>query len=383
MIYLDNSATTKPCPQAVEAMTKAMTENWGNPSALYAFGIDMARELRSARHQLAAAMGAEPERVFFTSGGTEADNWAVMGTVKRMGKRGKHIVTTAMEHHAILNCMQELQAQGFEVTYLKPDQMGRISTEDLKAALRKDTILVSIMMVNNEVGSVMPIAQMAKLTHRFCPDAIFHTDAVQGFLKVPFQAKTLGADLISVSSHKIHGPKGAGALYISPRLKSFPPLLLGGGQEGGYRSGTEATPAIFSFAAAAEAGAATFREDQERETALLAGLAQTLSTLPGVVINGAHEAPHILSVSVPGVPTQNTINILQDHGICVSAGSACAKGHRSHVLTAMGIRPEIIDATFRVSLSRLNTQEELDKLVQAIRLDILPRVKAERSGIHE
>ena len=383
MIYLDNSATTKPCPQAVEAMTKAMTENWGNPSALYALGIDMARELRSARHQLAAAMGAEPERVFFTSGGTEADNWAVMGTVKRMGKRGKHIVTTAMEHHAILNCMQELQAQGFEVTYLKPDQMGRISAEDLKAALRKDTILVSIMMVNNEVGSVMPIAQMAKLTHRLCPDAIFHTDAVQGFLKVPFQAKTLGADLISVSSHKIHGPKGAGALYISPRLKSFPPLLLGGGQEGGYRSGTEATPAIFSFAAAAEAGAATFREDRERETALLAGLAQTLSALPGVVINGAHEAPHILSVSVPGVPTQNTINILQDHGICVSAGSACAKGHRSHVLTAMGIRPEIIDATFRVSLSRLNTQEELDKLVQAIRLDILPRVKAERSGIHE
>ena len=383
MIYLDNSATTKPCPQAVEAMTKAMTENWGNPSALYAFGIDMARELRSARHQLAAAIGAEPERVFFTSGGTEADNWAVMGTVKRMGKRGRHIVTTAMEHHAILNCMQELQAQGFEVTYLKPDQMGRISTEDLKAALRKDTILVSIMMVNNEVGSVMPIAQMAKLTHRLCPDAIFHTDAVQGFLKVPFQAKTLGADLISVSSHKIHGPKGAGALYISPRLKSFPPLLLGGGQEGGYRSGTEATPAIFSFAAAAEAGAATFREDRERETALLAGLAQTLSALPGVVINGAHEAPHILSVSVPGVPTQNTINILQDHGICVSAGSACAKGHRSHVLTAMGIRPEIIDATFRVSLSRLNTQEELNKLVQAIRLDILPRVKAERSGIHE
>ena len=288
-----------------------------------------------------------------------------------------------MEHHAILNCMQELQAQGFEVTYLKPDQMGRISTEDLKAALRKDTILVSIMMVNNEVGSVMPIAQMAKLTHRLCPDAIFHTDAVQGFLKVPFQAKTLGADLISVSSHKIHGPKGAGALYISPRLKSFPPLLLGGGQEGGYRSGTEATPAIFSFAAAAEAGATTFREDRERETALLAGLAQTLSALPGVVINGAHEAPHILSVSVPGVPTQNTINILQDHGICVSAGSACAKGHRSHVLTAMGIRPEIIDATFRVSLSRLNTQEELNKLVQAIRLDILPRAKAERSGIHE
>ena len=378
MIYLDNSATTKPCPQAVEAMAKAMTENWGNPSALYSFGIDAARALRNARHQAAAAMGAEPERVFFTSGGTEADNWAVMGTVKRMGKRGKHIVTTAMEHHAILNCMQELEAQGFEVTYLKPDRMGRVSTEDLKSALRKDTILVSVMMVNNEVGSVMPIAQMAKLTHRLCPDAIFHTDAVQGFLKIPFQAKTLGADLISVSSHKIHGPKGAGALYISPRLKSFPPLLLGGGQEGGYRSGTEGTPAIFAFAAAAEAGATTFRADHERETALLATLAGELSEIPGVVISGAHEAPHILSISIPGVPTQNSINILQDHGICVSAGSACAKGHRSHVLTAMGIDPDVIDCTFRVSLSRLTTQEELDQLAAAIRQDILPRVKQER-----
>ena len=375
MIYLDNSATTKPCIQAVEAMTKAMTENWGNPSALYNFGIDTARELRTARHQLAAAMGAEPERVFFTSGGTEADNWAIFGTVKRLGKRGRHIITTAMEHHAILNCTKDLEAQGYEVTYLKPDSMGRISPEDLKNALRKDTILVSIMMVNNEVGSVMPISQMAKLTHKLCPDAIFHTDAVQGFLKIPFQAKTLGADLISVSSHKIHGPKGAGALYISPRLKSFPPLLLGGGQEGGYRSGTEGTPAIFGFAAAAEAVSKTFREDIAREKELVSCLVEKLSALPGVVLNGAHEAPHILSVSIPGVPTQNSINILQDAGICVSAGSACAKGHRSHVLTAMGISPEIIDCTFRVSLCRDTTIEELTQLVQTIEQNILPRVK--------
>ncbi|MDD6967473.1 MAG: cysteine desulfurase family protein [Firmicutes bacterium] len=375
MIYLDNSATTKPCIPAVEAMTKAMTENWGNPSALYGFGIDTARELRNARHLVASAMGAEPERIFFTSGGTEADNWAIFGTVKRLGKRGKHLITTAMEHHAILNCFKELESQGYEVTYLKPDSMGRISLEELQSALRKDTILVSIMMVNNEVGSVMPIGQMAKITHRLCPDAIFHTDAVQGFLKVPFQARNLGADLISVSSHKIHGPKGAGALYISPRLKSFPPLLLGGGQEGGYRSGTEGTPTIFGFAAAAEAVSKTFREDISREKALISALVEKLSLLPGVVINGAHEAPHILSISIPGVPTQNSINILQDAQICVSAGSACAKGHRSHVLTAMGIRPEIIDCTFRVSLCKDTTQEELDKLVQTIGNDILPRVR--------
>ena len=375
MIYLDNSATTKPCPEAVEAMTKALTENWGNPSALYQFGIDTARLLRQARHSVAAAMGAEPERVFFTSGGTEADNWAVFGTVKRMGKRGKHIITTAMEHHAILNCMADLESRGFEVTYLKPDAMGRVSVEDLKAALRKDTILVSIMMVNNEVGSVMPIAQMAKLTHKLCPDAIFHTDAVQGFLKVPFAAKNLGADLISVSSHKIHGPKGAGALYISPRLKSFPPLLLGGGQEGGMRSGTEGVPGILGFAAACAAVSATFREDILRESGLIAEFAEKFAALEGVRVNGAHEAPHILSLAIPGVPVQNTINILQDHGICVSAGSACAKGHRSHVLTAMGLPPETIDAAFRISLCRDTTREELEQLYTVLRDEVLPRVR--------
>ena len=375
MIYLDNSATTKPCAEAVEAMTKALTENWGNPSALYNFGIDTARLLRQARHSVAAAMGAEPDRVFFTSGGTEADNWAVFGAAKRMGKRGKHIITTAIEHHAILNCMKELETQGFEVTYLQPDSLGRITLEDLKAALRKDTILVSIMMVNNEVGSVMPIAQMVRLTHKLCPDAIFHTDAVQGFLKVPFAAKTLGADLISVSSHKIHGPKGAGALYISPRFKSFPPLLLGGGQENGYRSGTEGVPAILGFAAACTAVSATFRSDIQREAGLIAQYAEKFAALEGVVVNGCHEAPHVLSLAVPGVPVQNTINILQDHGICVSAGSACAKGHRSHVLSAMNLAPELIDSAFRISLCRDTTEEELETLYRVLKAEDLPRVR--------
>ena len=375
MIYLDNSATTKPCAKAVEAMTLAMTKSWGNPSALYNFGIDTAHLLRDARHKVAAALGAEPDRVFFTSGGTEADNWAIHGTVKRFGKRGKHIITTAIEHHAILHPMKELESQGFEVTYLQPDEMGRITLDALKAALRKDTILVSIMMVNNEVGSVMPIAQMAKLTHKICPNAVFHTDAVQGFLKIPFSAKTLGADLISISSHKVHGPKGAGALYISPRLKSFPALLLGGGQESNMRSGTEGTPAIFSFAAACAAGAATMKADIAHEKELLAGLVEKLGSFPRIRINGIHEAPHILSLSVPGVPTQNSINILQDAGICVSAGSACAKGHRSHVLEAMNLSPEIMDGSFRISLCRNTTQEELDRLVEVIESEILPRVR--------
>jgi cysteine desulfurase len=313
--------------------------------------------------------------VFFTSGGTEADNWAIYGTVKRLGKRGKHIVTTAVEHHAILNCMKDLEAQGFEVTYLQPDSLGRITLDALKAALRKDTILVSVMMVNNETGAVMPVSQMAKLTHKLCPNAIFHTDAVQGFLKVPFQAKSLGADLISISSHKVHGPKGAGALYISPVLKSFPPLLLGGGQEAGFRSGTEATPAILGFAAACCALNATLKEDLQRERQMLEALIAALEQCPGIKINGAHDAPHILSLGIPGLPTQNTINILQDHGICVSAGSACAKGHRSHVMTAMNLPPEVIDGSFRVSLSRETTQEELLKLVQVLTEEVIPKAR--------
>ena len=373
MIYLDNSATTKPCGAAVEAMTKALTEGWANPSALYGFGFDAAKALRAARHQVAAAMGAEPDRVFFTSGGTEADNWAIFGTARRFGKKNKHIITTAIEHPAVLNCMKDLESQGFEVTYLQPDSMGRVTLDALRTALRKDTILVSIMMVNNEVGSVMPISQMAKLTHKLSPDAVFHTDAVQGFLKIPFAAKTLGADLISVSAHKIHGPKGVGALYISPRLKSFPALLQGGGQESGLRSGTEATPAIFGFGAACEAGKATFQEDVAREKAMLEALTEELSALEGLKINGCHEAPHILSLSVPGLPTQNTINILQDHGICVSAGSACAKGHRSHVLVATGCSDKVMDGSFRVSICRETTEDELNALVSVLKTEVLPR----------
>ena len=373
MTYLDNSATTKPCKEAVEATLAAMSQDWGNPSALYQFGFDAAKSLRTARAQVAAAMGAEPDRVFFTSGGTEADNWAIFSTAKRFGKKNKHIITTAIEHHAILHCMKELESQGFEVTYLQPDSLGRITLDSLKSAIRKDTFLVSIMMVNNETGAVMPISQMAKLTHRVAPDAIFHTDAVQGFLKIPFTAKTLGTDLITVSSHKVHGPKGVGALYICPRLKSFPPLILGGGQESNLRSGTEGTPAIFGFAAACTAVAATFRQDSQQETALLNELVTQLSQLDDVKINGTHEAPHILSISIPGIPTQNSINILQDAGICVSAGSACAKGHRSHVLSAMQLPADVIDSTFRISLSRDTTPQDLALLVNTIQNEILPR----------
>lgn len=363
--YFDNSATTKPCDEAVQAMTEALTDCWGNPSALHRLGTEAHRRVEAARLAVARALGAEPDRVFFTAGGTEADNWAVFSAAQKLGKRGKHIITTQIEHHAILHPMQELANRGFEVTYLAPASDGSVSLEALRAALRPDTILVSVMMVNNEVGSVMPIQSMAKLTHRLAPNAIFHTDAVQGFLKVPFRASALEADLISVSSHKIHGPKGAGALYIRKGL-SLPPYLHGGGQESGLRSGTEAVPNILGFGAACEAALPTLREDLARENEIKEYIRAGLSAMDGVVLNGAQTAPHIVSFAVPGVRSQGLINCLQDREVYVSAGSACAKGHRSHVLEAMGVSPNVIDGSVRASLSRFTTEAEADYLVEAV-----------------
>ena len=363
MIYLDNSATTKPCPAAVEAMTRVLTQNWGNPSALYHFGMEAAKELRQARKAVAAALGAEEDRVFFTSGGTEADNWAIFSTVERLQKRGRHILTTAVEHHAVLHPMEKLQAQGFDLTFLKPDATGAVPLEEFTAALRPDTILVSVMMVNNESGAVMPIAEMIRATRRKSPLALFHIDAVQGLGKVPFRAKSLGADLISVSSHKIHGPKGVGALYVKKGLQ-LPPLLLGGGQEGGYRSGTEGLPAIAGF------GAACADLDPAAEIAHMAELRdacrEELQKVPGLQLLGQQQAPHIVSASLPGLRSQGILNCLQDRGICVSAGSACAKGHRSHVLEAMGLPPQVIDGAFRISFGRDNTLEDVLALRQAL-----------------
>ena len=363
--YFDNSATTKPCAEAVQAVTEALTEDWGNPSALHSLGINAHRRVEAARLSVARALGAEPDRVFFTAGGTEADNWAIFSAAQKLGKRGKHVVTTQVEHHAILHPMKELEARGFEVSYLAPEADGTVTLEALRAALRPDTILVSVMMVNNEVGAVMPIQSMAKLTHRLAPNALFHTDAVQGFLKLPFRASALDADLISVSSHKIHGPKGAGALYIRKGL-SLPAFVHGGGQESGLRSGTEAVPNILGFGAACEAALPSLREDLTRENEIKERIRAGLSAIDCVVLNGAQTAPHIVSFAIPGVRSQGIINCLQDREVYVSAGSACARGHRSHVLEAMGVAPEVIDGSVRASLSRFTTEAEADALIEAV-----------------
>ena len=363
MIYLDNSATTKPNAACVEAITNALTEVWGNPSSVHDFGIRAEGLLRQARQQVAKAMGAEPERVFFTSGGTEADNWAIFGAARRLGKRGKHIVTTAVEHHAVLSAMEYLETQGFEVTYLPCDEGGFVSVEALEAALRPDTILVSCMMVNNESGAVMPIRDMLRATRRRSPLALFHTDAVQGFGKIDFKAKTLGADLISVSGHKVHGPKGVGALYIRAGLP-LPPFVMGGGQEQNYRSGTENLPGIVGFGAAV--AAQDFRADSAAMTALRDEARQLLAQVDGLQLLGRGDAPHVISLSLPGVRSQGIINCLQDKGVYVSAGSACSRGHRSHVLEAMGLDAKTIDGAVRVSLCRDNTREELVQLAEAL-----------------
>ena len=370
MIYLDNSATTKPSDAAVAAMNEMLTECWGNPSSVHGFGAQTEKRIKLAREQVAAAMGAEPDRVFFTSGGTEADNWAIFSAMERMGKRGRHIVTTMVEHHAVLAPMEKLQAQGFEVTYLKPDKDGFVSVEELEAALRKDTVLVSVMMVNNETGAVMPIEKMVKAVRRLSPIALFHTDGVQGFGKIPFKAKTLGADMITVSSHKIHGPKGAGALYIKKGLP-LPAFIRGGGQEQGYRSGTEATPAIVGF------GAACAQLRTKEEAAHMEKLKnlcrESLADVPGLVFLGKGDAPHVVSISIPGLRSQGIINCLQDHGVYVSAGSACARGHRSHVLEAMGVDAKIIDGAVRISFGRDNTEADIPKLKEAL-LDAIKKL---------
>jgi cysteine desulfurase len=349
--YLDNSATTRPCPEAVEAIGQMLTDCWGNPSSVHRLGVEAHRRLDLARRQVAEAMGAEPERVFFTSGGTEADNQALRGAAHLGRRRGGHVVSSAVEHDAVLKTLAELSAQGWEVTLLPPEKSGRIPLSAVAEALREDTVLVSLMLVNNETGAVNDVAGVRKLLREKGSAALLHTDAVQAFCKLPFRPGDLGADLITLSAHKIGGPKGAGALWVREGLR-LPPLLFGGGQEGGLRSGTEAMPAIAGFGAAAAAASGTGSEKaQEHYLRLRKVLAQAL---PEALLLGKDTgdcAGHICSLSFPGARAEVLQNWLDREGVCVSRGSACAKGRRSHVLTAIGLPPAVIDGSLRISFS--------------------------------
>lgn len=365
-IYLDNAATTRVCPEAAEAALHMMTEAYGNPSSTYKLGREAKAALDTARRQVANALGCVPDEIYFTSCGSEGDNWALLSGARLMRRQGKHIISSAVEHDAVRRPLDFLEKEGFEITRLQPDLRGGIAAEQVRQALRVDTILVSLMMVNNETGAVTDIAEIARTLKAANSRALLHTDAVQGFLKVPFRAKTLGADLITISGHKIHAPKGVGALYIRSGLR-LPPYLLGGGQERGMRAGTEATPQIAAFGAAA----ATGKEKMSSATAEMARLRahaveRLTAEIEGLVVIGGG-APHILSISLPGYRSEVLMNFLEAREIFTSKSSACKKGGRSHVLEAMGLPSNVIDGALRISFSRFTTQQEVDALCDALR----------------
>ncbi len=356
--YLDNSATTRVCPEAAQAAMDAMLENYGNPSSTHTRGREAKKLLDSCRKQVADALGCAPAELYFTSCGSESDNWAIIKGAEAMERKGKHIISSAVEHDAVGKSLDELERRGFEVTRLRPDSTGAIPAESVKNALRDDTVLVSLMMINNETGAVTDIAGVARVLKSAGSAALLHTDAVQAFMKLPFAAKSLGADMISVSGHKIHAPKGIGALYIKSGVK-LKPYILGGGQESGRRAGTEAMPQIAAFAAACREAKAAMPESTRRMAQLKQLAADTLAeSIPELrIIAGG--APHILSLSLPGFRSEVLMNYLEARGVYVSKSSACKKGGRSHVLEAIGLEPRVIDGAIRVGLSRFTTREDI------------------------
>ena len=367
MIYLDNAATT-PVPKAVaDAMYDVLTHRFGNPSSQYPAGTEMKKAVEGWRAVIADALHCESSRLYFTSCGTESDNWAIQAALWQNRHRGRHIITTAVEHSAILEPCKLLAQQGYEVTYLKPDRTGQITAAQVADALRDDTALVSVMLVNNETGCVFPVEEIAALLRRRGSDALLHCDAVQGFLKVPCDPEGWGVDMMSLSAHKLGGPKGIGALYIGQRVRNPRPLLPGGGQERGVRSGTEATAQIAGFAKAVELR----REDYEGKLAHMAALKDycrtQLLTIDGMVCVGEGTAPHILAMSLVGYPSGNIVTDLGAQGICISAGSACHQGKASHVVSALGLDKKTAAGVICISFSPDNTEADVDALCRALK----------------
>ena len=367
MIYLDYAATA-PVPRAVaDAMYEVLAGQFGNPSSQYPVGLELKKQVELWRRTVADALGCDAKRLYFTSCGTEGDNWAVTAACWQNRHLGKHIVTTAVEHSAVLESCRWMERQGYEVTYLGPDQKGHITAAQVLEAVRPDTALVSVMMVNNELGNVYPIGDIARGLALKNPQTLLHTDAVQGFLEVPFAADRLGADFVTVSAHKIGGPKGCGALYIGPRVRNPRPLLAGGGQESGLRAGTEATAQIAGFARAVELRRQGLEQTLARLRELRAYAAETLSAIPDLTLIGDGEAPHILAASLAGWPSQNIVNDLGSQGICISAGSACHQGRPSHVVAALGLPRRTAGGVIRLSFGPETTQDEIDDCARALR----------------
>lgn len=369
-VYLDNSATTKAYPEVARLVADIMTEDYGNPSSMHLKGVEAEKYIKYSKKTIAGIMKVQEKEIFFTSGGTEADNWALIGTAFANYRAGKHLITTKIEHPAVLQTMEYLKEQGFEVTYLPVDRTGRIRLEDLERAIRRDTLLVSIMYVNNEVGAIQPIEEAGALIKRMNPRTLFHVDAVQGFGKLKLFPKKWNIDMVSVSGHKIHGPKGVGFLYIDERTK-IKPIIFGGGQQRNFRSGTENVPGVAGLGKAAELIYRDLAEDTERLYRLKEYFVRELSRMPHIYINGPQDetgAPHIVSASIAGIRSEVLLHALEEKGVYVSSGSACSshKHTISATLESMGIEKQLMDSTLRFSFSVFTTKEELDYTLECL-----------------
>ena len=367
MIYLDHAATTPIPKEVADAMYDVLVNQFGNPSSQYAMGLDMKKKVEGWRKTVADALGCDPKQLYFTSCGTESDNWAISAACWQNRRVGKHIVTTAVEHSAVRETCKWLEQQGYEVTYISPDGRGNISAEQVLEAVRPDTALVSVMLVNNELGTVYPVSEIAAGLKKKNPQTLLHTDAVQAFLKVPCSAKTLGADFIALSAHKIGGPKGIGALYISSRVRNPKPLLSGGSQENGLRGGTESTAQIAGFAKAVELRRNGLAEKLAHMAEIKTYAVEQLSLIPDLQLISDGTAPHVLSVSLVGWPSQNIVNDLSGQGICISAGSACHQGKPSHVIATLKLPKKVSGGVIRLSFGPETSKEEIDACVAALK----------------
>ena len=366
MIYLDHAATT-PIPQPVaDEMYRVLTQQFGNPSSQYPMGQEAKKMVEGYRAVIAGAVGCQPGELHFTSCGTESDNWAIQAALWQNRHVGRHIITTTVEHSAVLETCRALEQQGYEVTYLKPDKTGHITARQVGDALREDTAVVSVMLVNNETGCVFPLAEIAALLKERRSRALLHTDAVQGFMKVPCDPGKLGVDMMSLSAHKVGGPKGIGALYAGANVRHIRPLLHGGGQEAGTRSGTEATAQIAGFAKAVELRADGLADKLAHMAEVKKYCKEKLLSIDGVVAVGQGEAPHILMVSLVGYPSANVVTELGAQGICLSAGSACHRGKLSHVVTALGLDKRTAGGVLRISFGPDTTFAHIDALYEAL-----------------
>lgn len=377
-VYFDNSATTRCLPNVAALMTKIMCEDYGNPSSMHRKGVESEQYIRHAKGIIARTLKVQEKEILFTSGGTESDNLALIGTAFANFRSGNHIITTQIEHPAILETCAYLKTQGFEVTYLPVDSNGVISLVDLEKAMTSQTILVSIMHTNNEIGSVQPIAEAGALIKRINPNTVFHVDAVQGFGKFRIYPKKMNVDLLSVSAHKIHGPKGVGFLYMNEKVK-VKPIMHGGGQQKGMRSGTDNVPGIAGMALAVEEIYKDFEEKMEYLYNIKERFIKGLEHLEDVKVNGLtgkDSAPHVVSVSIGGIRSEVMLHALEDRGVYVSAGSACAsnKPATSATLKAIGVEKQYLDSTLRFSFSVLTTEEEVDYTLQQM-YDIIPMLR--------